>query len=140
LSIDHPDEDVGELLIMEAIGTEDHDFFRALVKQLAHAPLSEGQFDEDNLNSMLSVVKSIKPRDNLEAMLAAQMGAVHLGAMRFAKKLANATNYRELEMAERMFTKLTRTFPAQMDALKRYRSHGEQGVVVQNVSVEDGGQ
>src|SRR4051794_31822955 len=79
LSIDHPDEDVGELLIMEAIGTEDPDFFRALVKQLAHAALSEGQFDENELNSMLSVVKSIKPRDNLEAMLAAQMGAVHLG-------------------------------------------------------------
>ncbi|HKH00899.1 MAG TPA: hypothetical protein VKB08_09295 [Bradyrhizobium sp.] len=39
-----------------------------------------------------------------------------------------------------MYTKLTRTFPAQMDALKRYRSRGEQGVVVQNVSVEDGGQ
>src|SRR5438477_11888011 len=61
LSIDHPDEDVGELLIMDAMGTEDHDFARAMVKQLAHATMSQGQFDENELNSMLSVVTSIKP-------------------------------------------------------------------------------
>jgi hypothetical protein len=140
LSIDHPDEDVGELLIMEAMGTWDHDLFRAVVKQLAHAATSDGKFDENELNSMLSVVTDINARDHVEVMLGAQMAAVHLAIMRIAKMLANATNDRELEMALRMLTKLTRTFPVQMDALKRYRSRGEQGVTVQNVSVEDGGQ
>jgi hypothetical protein len=35
--------------------------------------------------------------------------------------------------------RLTRTFPAQIDALNRYRSHGEPAITVQNVSVGDGG-
>jgi hypothetical protein len=36
--------------------------------------------------------------------------------------------------------KLARTYMMQMDALKRYRSKGEQNVTVQNVTVSDGGQ
>jgi hypothetical protein len=35
--------------------------------------------------------------------------------------------------------RLARTFPAQMEALNRYRSHGEPAITVQNVSVGDGG-
>jgi hypothetical protein len=35
--------------------------------------------------------------------------------------------------------RLARTFPAQIDALNRYRSHGEPAITVQNVKVEDGG-
>ncbi len=41
---------------------------------------------------------------------------------------------------ERALTKLARTFGAQMEALKRYRTGGEQKVVVQHVHVSDGGQ
>jgi hypothetical protein len=37
-------------------------------------------------------------------------------------------------------TKLTRTYAAQMEALKRYRSGGEQKMTVQHVHVADGGQ
>ena len=35
--------------------------------------------------------------------------------------------------------RLARTFPAQIEALNRYRSHGEPAITVQNVSVGDGG-
>jgi hypothetical protein len=35
--------------------------------------------------------------------------------------------------------RLARTFPAQIDALNRYRSQGEPAITVQNVSVGDGG-
>jgi len=34
---------------------------------------------------------------------------------------------------------LARTFPAQIEALNRYGSHGEPAITVQNVSVGDGG-
>jgi hypothetical protein len=34
---------------------------------------------------------------------------------------------------------IARTFPAQIDALNRYRSQGEPAITVQNVSVGDGG-
>ena len=36
--------------------------------------------------------------------------------------------------------KLARTFAAQAEALKRYRTGGEQKVTVQHVTVNDGGQ
>jgi hypothetical protein len=35
--------------------------------------------------------------------------------------------------------RLARTFPAQIEALNRYRSHGATAITVQNVSVGDGG-
>ena len=35
--------------------------------------------------------------------------------------------------------RLARTFPAQIEALNRYRSYGEPAITVQNVSVGDGG-
>ena len=36
---------------------------------------------------MLSVVKGIEPNDQVEAMLAAQMAAVHMTTMTFARRL-----------------------------------------------------
>jgi hypothetical protein len=68
------------------------------------------------------------------------MAAVHALGMRFASYLANTENIFQQDSGERVFSKLTRTFPVQIEALKRYRSSGEQTVTVQNVSVKDGGQ
>ena len=84
---------------------------------------------------MLSVVKGIEPRDQIEAMLAAQMAAVHVATMTFARRLAHVENIPQQDSAERAFNKLTRTFTTQMEALKRYRTGGEQKVTVQHVSV-----
>ena len=44
------------------------------------------------------------------------------------------------DSAERGFNKLARTFAAQMETLKRYRTGGEQKVTVQHVTVNEGGQ
>jgi len=43
-------------------------------------------------------------------------------------------------MFQRAFNKLTRTYAAQMEALKRYRSNGSQKVTVEHVTVNEGGQ
>ena len=127
--------------MMDAFGTGDCDFMHGILRQLANAASSQGQPpDETDLNFMLSVVKDIKPRDHFECMLAAQAAAVHLVAMRFANYLMNTDNIYQQDSGERVFSKATRTFPVQMEAIKRYRSNGEQGITVQNVSVKDGGQ
>jgi hypothetical protein len=81
---------------------------------------------------MLSVIKGIEPRDQLEARLAAQMAAVHVATMDFARDLAPVNTS--------AFNKLTRTFAMQMGALKRYRRGAEQRVTLQHVSVAEGGQ
>ena len=85
------------------------------------------------------MVKSIKPRDSVEAMLVAQMVSVHVMAMRCAHHLANADDLAQHDSAARALGRLARTFPAQIEALNRYRSQGEPAVTVQNVKVEDGG-
>jgi hypothetical protein len=42
--------------------------------------------------------------------------------------------------ASNMFNKCARTFAVQVEALKKYRSTGEQSIKVQHVNVHDGGQ
>jgi hypothetical protein len=136
----HPDQFAGQALLMDAIGTADLDFYGGLIEQLASAAWRKGQIDEHSLNFMLSVVKGIEPKDQVEAMLAAQMAAVHMTTMTFARRLAQVENIPQQDSTERAFNKLTRTFATQMEALKRYRTGGEQKVTVQHVSVSDGGQ
>ena len=92
---------------------------------------------KSGLNFLISVVKGIEPRDQIEAMLGAQMAIVHKTAMMFAQRIAVAENILEAESAERIVNKCARTFASQIQALKLYRSSGEQTVTVQNVSVRD---
>ena len=60
--------------------------------------------------------------------------------MTFARRLAHIENIPQQDSAERAFNKLLRTYTAQMEALKRYRTGGEQKVTVQHVTVGEGGQ
>jgi hypothetical protein len=60
--------------------------------------------------------------------------------MEFAFRLNIAADLRQEDSAERALNKLARTFAAQLEALKRYRSNGEQKVTVEHVTVNTGGQ
>jgi hypothetical protein len=139
--LDHPDASIGSALLMEAIGTVDFNFLQGIFKQLVQTVSNGQEVDEVLVNFMLSVIKGIEPRDQIESMLAAQMAAVHLATMKFARQLTNHIDtILQQDSAERVFNKLTRTFVSQMEALKRYRAGGEQKITVQHVSVSDGGQ
>jgi hypothetical protein len=137
---DHPDQAVGFLLLREALGSVGCDFADVLIRQLAQAASPSKEIDEAKLNFMLSVVKDAKPKDQFEAMLAAQMAAVHMATMTFAQRLARVENIPQQDSAWRAFNQFARTFAMQMEALKRYRTGGEQKVTVQHVSVSQGGQ
>ena len=138
-SIDHPDPELGEQLMANALGVADRDAMDGILRQLVRASASGGSPDEVNLSFMISMVKSIRPRDSVEAMLVAQMVSVHVMAMRCAHHLAKAEDIAQHDSAARALGRLARTFPAQIEALNRYRSHGEPAITVQNVSVGDGG-
>jgi hypothetical protein len=138
-SIDHPNPELGEQLMAEAMGLPDRDAMYGIVRQLVKASVNGEKPDEVNLCFMISMMKSIKPRDSVEAMLVAQMVSVHVMAMRCAYHLANADDVAQQDSAARAFGRLARTFPAQIEALNRYRSNGEPAITVQNVSVGDGG-
>jgi hypothetical protein len=140
ISPDHSDEAVGKMLLMEALGIAEPDFLNGLLRQLANVGTTGRAVDERELNFMLAVVKGVEPKDQVEAMLAAQMAAVHNATMTFGRRLNHVENIPQQDSAERAFNKLARTFAAQVETLKRYRSGGEQTVRVEHVTVNDGGQ
>ena len=127
ISLDHPDELIGSVLLAEALGTVDGDFVIGLLTQLGNATSQDQRPDESAINQF-------------EAMLAAQMAAIHTATMTFTRRLANVETIEQQDSAERALNKLARTFAMQMEALKRYRTGGEQKVTVQHVSVNEGGQ
>jgi len=138
-AIEHSDPELGARLMANALGTTDREAMDGILRQLVRASVNDGKPDEANLSFMISMIKSIKPRDSVEAMLVAQMVSVHVMAMRCAHHLANADDLAQHDSAARALGRLTRTFPAQIEALNRYRSQGEPAITVQNVSVGDGG-
>jgi len=75
---------------MKELGTDDPRFLAGLMTQLGFASWRGKQLDGSELDFLLAVIKGVNPRDQVEAMLAAQMAAVHVQAMRFASKLANS--------------------------------------------------
>jgi len=136
----HPDYAMGGLLFMQAFGTTNGDFAEGLIKQLFDV-VSKGKApNEADLNLIVGMVQGIAPRDETEAMLAAQMVAVHNALISAARRLGNAQTIEQQDSASNMFNKLARTFIGQIEALKKYRSTGEQNIRVQHVNVSEGGQ
>jgi hypothetical protein len=124
VGLDHPEPSVAYFLLAGALGASDFDFMYGILDQLENATTGEG-VNEPQLNFMLSVIRGIKPSDQVEAMLAAQMAVVHTATMTYGRLLAKATCLLEIEGPERALPKLARTFAAQVEALHRYRSTGE---------------
>ena len=137
--IDHPDPELGEQLMADTLGVADRDAMNGVLRQLVEASMNGKKPCAVNLAAMLSMIKSIKPRDSVEAMLVSQMVSVHVMAMRCAYQFASAEDIASQDSAGRALGRLARTFPAQMEALNRYRSKSEPAVTVQNVSIQDGG-
>jgi hypothetical protein len=125
-----------------ALGVRDTIILEGVLNELL--PLSSRHSgeppDEAKLNYMLAQIKGIGPRDQIESMLTVQMAATHSAMMAAANTLNHVKLIPQIDSAERRFNKLARTFTTQVEALKRYRSKGEQKVTVEHVHVHDGGQ
>jgi hypothetical protein len=137
--IQHPDPRTGKRLLAEALGAADSEALHGLLGQLVKAGAVARRPDQSNLAFMISVLKSIAPRNSLEAMLAAQMVSIHVAAMRSACRLACTDDITQQESLTRALTRLSRTFAAQTEALNRHRNDGARAITVQNLSVQDGG-
>src|SRR5258707_6757228 len=99
--IDHPDPELGEQLMANALGVADRDAMHGILRQLVKASVKGERPDEVTLAFMIAMVKSIKPRDSVEAMLVAQIVSVHVTAMRCAYRLANAEDVAQQDSAGR---------------------------------------
>jgi len=157
---DHPNYSVGWALVMEALGTTNHDFAVGLVDQLAAVTEWEGRIDERErkLNFLFSMVISEKPRNERQAMIAVQMAIIQSATMRAGQRLAKEEVARRLgenaeerhllhsekvvalSTAERALSKLACTYVTLSDALTRSQTGGDQKVTRQTVLVSEGGQ
>jgi hypothetical protein len=124
----------------KAFGSKNAVFVDGLIGQIVNISSQGSKPNEKGIAFVASIIASIEPRDEIEALLAAQMAAVHNASMTFARRLAHVDNIHQQDSAERAFNKLCRTFAAQLEALKRYRTGGTQKMTVEHVHVHPGAQ
>jgi hypothetical protein len=130
-------------MVCDALGTRSVSTAKTFVHSLAqlcsqnfHPSGVEGEYgewapNELELNMVLNICTSIKPRNEMEAALAAQMTAVHLATMTMAAR-AMAANGAD-DRAAALLAKLARTFTLQWEGLMR--SRGKRRTTRQNIVV-----
>jgi hypothetical protein len=125
------------------LATEDHDLTKLLLAQAitaTHLPFGQSN---DSLNERFAAaaVRSLGPRDVLEALLSVQMVQTHNLAVEYLRRAAIKDQTTVgIELYTNFANRLLRTYVAQVEALKTYRSKGEQKVEVKHVHVHPGGQ
>jgi hypothetical protein len=83
----------------------------------------------------------IKPGDELEGMIAAQLIASHNASMEcYRRAMLRDQSFEGRQEALNQANKLSRTYAALLDALNRHRGKGQQKVTVEHVHVHEGGQ
>jgi len=119
--------------VAKALGVDDPWMAEALMNQAANC-VGGGPTQAPNV--AVASIQSIRPRDGVEAMLAVQMTATHAAAMQMLyRAMREQPSFEIYDSIVNRATKLLRTYTMQVEALKRYRSAGEQRVVVQHVTV-----
>ena len=134
----HRDLEAWEVQICDAFGTRSRSTCETFLGQLA-ALCGQGWDeerrnwvpDEIELNAALNIVSGVRPRNEVEAALAAEMVAVHFLQM---KTTAHALRQTGLLNFAAVAGKLARTFAMQCDSLSRLR--GKTGKQVIKVRYE----
>jgi hypothetical protein len=138
-------EDITNAFCIEDNNKEKVEFSVALLNQVVMAGCNN-EDQQKMLDNTMVGISDIKPKDTIEAMLAAQMLAMHNATMKNltrANGLLSSRSYKEIELGAKAFNvanKLARTYTMQMEALQRYRGKGQQKMVIEHVNVNSGGQ
>lgn len=122
--------------LADALGTTSPEFIDAMLVNLLtyfNAPTDRRATRE--INSALAVLDGLKPENEVEAMLIAQMVATNDAAMRCLSLIGSVNG---AETFGNLAVKMMRTFTSQAEVLAKLRRKGEQTVRV--VHVHPGGQ
>ena len=142
------DADLALVKLSEALGTTDKDLQNHLLNQVIKVYRGFASREGENYEHMatfsnitMAILNGIQPQDEIEGMLVVQMIGVHNVAMETLKRaiLVGQTE-KGKELNVNQATKMLRTFTAQMEALKKYRTGGQQKMIVEHVNVNAGGQ
>ena len=148
ITFQDPDDSLLNVKMSEAFGTADSYLQTHLLEQIMQTfrgTASKDSHDKEAsviaLNKTMALLSGIQPQDELEAMLAAQMIGVHNMAMNtLARAILKDQTFEGKQVNVNQATKMLRTYIAQMEAIKKYRTGGQQKMIVEHVHVNEGGQ
>ena len=129
--------------LLSAFGTAEPDFASLMLSGVVNAVCEGGPAhlpESGDINAALAAVTGIAALDETEAMLATQMVATHVAAIRVLRQLKGSETITQQDSNGNLAVKLLRTFTMQLEALQRYRGKGQQKVTVEHVHVNAGGQ
>jgi hypothetical protein len=108
------------------------------LRGLINATPTKGGVNDQFVNESLALVAAIAPQDGVEGMLAVQMVNAHSLISDLQRRMINSVeSIAQQDSNGGLLVRLLRTYTTQMEALKRYRTGGEQRVNVthQHVTV-----
>jgi hypothetical protein len=136
-------EPVDAVRLLSAFGTAEPGFVSLMLNGIINAACEGGPAHvprSEHINDALAAATGIGARDEIEGMLATQMVATHVAAIRVLRQLKGSETIVQQNSNGSLAVKLLRTFTMQLEALQRYRSNGQQKVTVEHVHVNAGGQ
>lgn len=142
VTIEPPEPGKGRL--KQLGGSASDDWNDILINQAIQTMWIAHSTDEElpvQCRAVASALAGIAPRDELEAMAAAQMIAAHNSAMECYRRAMipdQTIDGRKTNLDQA--NKLSRTWAALLEALNKHRGKGQQKVTVEHVHVHAGGQ
>ena len=123
-----------ETAFKQATGTDDTDFATAILWHVSRG-LPDSTF-EQRFTCMASLLPTIRPQDETEALLAGQFIALQASAMECLRKGHFQDGVDHIERYINLATKLFNAATQTMQALTKYRAKGQQTVQVIHVHNE----
>ena len=126
--------------MMEVTGSIDIDFFKTIISQVSNTlPNSDS---EEVSNFTTALMHGLRPRDETEGVLIAQMAGTHNLIMEYMRRAMIPKQYLEAanDYSNRAY-KLMNLFLKQVETLEKYRGKAaQQKVIVEHVHIHEGGQ
>jgi len=95
---------------------------------------------EEIIHTSIATIEEMSPQNATEAMLAAQMIAVHEAGLMFLNRATHGQYEDSVQANVQRAIRLMRVFAEQLEALQRLRGKtGQQKVTVEHVHVHEGG-
>jgi len=126
----------------ETVGSDDIDFIEMLMTQVGNifSNIEENTVKQANFSS--AFLHGLKPRDQMEGILFAQMAGTHNLIMEYMRRaIRQGQNIDAAEDYTNRACRLMNLFLRQIETLEKYRGKStQQKVIVEHVQVQEGGQ
>ena len=123
----------------ELVGTDSGERAIHLLNQVLNSVRSVAASDSDRNAAMLAIadmLAELRPRDETERMLVAQMISVHEATMEcFRRAMLPEQSFEGRDMNLKHAERMTAIYARQLEALDKHRGKGKQKITVEHVKV-----